>query len=145
MFCCIGKNTANSGLTFETFFCKKLLNFCQLYLFTRQTTTLGKSLIFLKFQYFKSERSVKSQIKSKVLHLLCWSVSQITFDPGRECKKAMCKQDFVSCMMCWSTGGPERFGSSPEPCSSRASKIPKKNHPGSIGQRAKPPRAALAW
>ena len=51
----------------------------------------------------------------------------------------MCKQDFVSCMMCWSTGGPERFGSSPEPCSSRASKIPKKNHPGSIGQRAKPP------
>ena len=40
----------------------------------------------------------------------------------------MCKQDFVSCMMCWSTGGPERFGSSPacSGCSSlRASKIPK--------------------
>ena len=62
---------------------------------------------------------------------------------GAECKKAMCKQDFVSCMMCWSTGGPERFGSSPElrSCSSleELQRSQKKNHPGSIGQRAKPP------
>ena len=46
-------------------------------------------------------------------------------------------------MMCWSTGGPERFGSSPElrSCSSleELQRSQKKNHPGSIGQRAKPP------
>ncbi len=37
---------------------------------------------------------------------------QITFDPERWKNNV---QTRFCCMMCWSTGGPERFGSSPEP------------------------------
>ena len=71
------------------------------------TTVWTRFLLTRKVEIIQEEAGTKATAGDK-FSCVFW---QITFDPERWKNNV---QTRFCCMMCWSTGGPERFGSSPE-------------------------------